>query len=108
MDLNKKTVKEYISHPKTAVWYTLYTRSAKWRAICKRIKHRAHDRCEICTRIDGLFQVHHRTYERVTKEADEDLLYVCKPCHKILHTNKIIPYAERIYDERPPKDWKIL
>jgi hypothetical protein len=40
--------------------------------------------CQLCSRREGL-QVHHRTYDNVFNEKLDDLIVLCKHCHKKFH-----------------------
>lgn len=112
--LTTEALKELQNHPKLANWYQSYLKSNKWISIRNRVRKRARGKCELCPKWkDKLksdsenFIVHHLTYERVTKELLRDLMYLCRDCHKQVHTSKIIPYSERIYDENYQgiKEW---
>lgn len=64
--------------------YYEYIQSDKWYARTESIRRRKGGRCECCCMRRGS-EVHHRTYERLGNERDEDLLHVCKPCHRRIH-----------------------
>ena len=44
--------------------------------------------CQNCGK-DYDLQVHHKTYENLGEEKEEDLLLVCKNCHSKIHGIKI-------------------
>ena len=64
--------------------YFEYLKSDRWSR--KRIDalRRAKNRCQICNS-KGKLNVHHRTYERIFKEAKEDLVVLCERCHELFH-----------------------
>jgi len=47
-------------------------------------------RCQLCNRAasEALLEVHHRTYERLGEELDEDLTVLCRPCHSTFHEHR--------------------
>lgn len=53
--------------------------------------------CHKCTNTTNL-QVHHLTYENIFNEKMEDLMILCKPCHKRVH--------EKNYKKKAPKETK--
>ena len=71
---------------KPAWWYSeeyrAYLASDEWKARRLRAITLAGGCCQGCGAApsDGL-DVHHRTYERLGDERDDDLLVVCRPCH---------------------------
>ncbi len=42
-------------------------------------------RCQVCNRGSVSLDVHHRTYERLGEELDEDLTVLCRDCHSTFH-----------------------
>ena len=44
-------------------------------------------RCQLCNRAssEAVLDVHHRTYERLGEERDEDLTVLCRTCHHRHH-----------------------
>ncbi len=66
--------------------YYTYLLSCKWRKIrTKIIKERKS--CERCgSKI--ILQLHHKTYENIFNEKDEDLELLCRKCHKLEHEIK--------------------
>jgi hypothetical protein len=75
--------------------YQAYIRSAKWRRRAERIKKRDHYQCRTCLENSQL-EVHHRTYERLYHEHDDDLITLCSWCHEAI-TSSI---RERRYAKR--------
>jgi hypothetical protein len=64
--------------------YTEYLQSSEWREVRKVAIARAGGRCQGCN-IDGLLDVHHRTYERRGAEEIRDLVALCRTCHGRIH-----------------------
>jgi hypothetical protein len=65
--------------------YLEYLKSAGWRTTRNRALQLASYRCERCDSKRDL-QVHHRTYERLGHEWDQDLEVLCDACHGDHHT----------------------
>ena len=57
-----------------------------------RVPSRKDKACEACGYSRKL-QVHHKTYERLGKERNSDLVLLCRDCHESLHRFRA---AERI------------
>ncbi len=66
---------DYPDYLKTDYW--LKRRSEKLRA--------AGFRCQLCGQNSKALQVHHNNYERRGIERDEDLIVLCRSCHKHHH-----------------------
>lgn len=64
--------------------YYAYIKSKAWFARTESVRLRNRGICECCNMRYGTC-VHHRTYVRLGKETDADLLHVCKYCHKMIH-----------------------
>jgi len=68
--------------------YKDYLESDLWAAIKKVLfRHRGY-KCEICGTGKNL-TVHHLTYDRIGAENLDDLLVVCKSCHRQIHETDI-------------------
>lgn len=70
-------------------FYDRYMRSDKWRRRRLIKIANAGYRCEDCGKkmFDASkFQVHHKTYERLGRELDEDLSCKCRRCHRRVST----------------------
>lgn len=65
--------------------YRLYLRSAQWHKIRSEALQAANWHCQACGRPNPRLEVHHRTYQRVGREALADLRAMCKGCHEIMH-----------------------
>lgn len=64
--------------------YQIYLYSRTWKAKRRRIIDRAKGICEKCLK-EKISHVHHLTYEHIYEELDEDLIGLCKECHKKIH-----------------------
>lgn len=69
--------------------YDAYLRSPEWQARAERALERAGRRCQLCNAPQTArpLSVHHRTYERIGHELDEDLFVLCRSCHHKVHRN---------------------
>jgi hypothetical protein len=64
--------------------YGEYVRSEHWQKLRKKILTAAEYSCQWCgSRVAP--QVHHKTYENMGHERDDDLLVVCHECHDKIH-----------------------
>lgn len=68
--------------------YKQYMNSSEWRRKSNAAKARADYRCQLCNASPGMnkLHAHHRTYERLGHELDNDLTVLCEDCHKLFHT----------------------
>jgi hypothetical protein len=66
--------------PEHSAEYTEYMQSKKWAGRKRRLFNKRGYACEMCG-AHGPVEVHHKNYDRLGKELDEDLLIVCKECH---------------------------
>jgi 5-methylcytosine-specific restriction endonuclease McrA len=66
--------------------YKRYIKSSAWRTKSNAAKKRAGYRCQFCNRHqrEVLLHSHHRTYERLGREYQNDLTVFCEDCHNIL------------------------
>lgn len=69
--------------------YQEYIRSAEWREKADAAKERAGHRCQVCNTPDNMasLEAHHRTYERLGREADDDITVLCDECHDLFSRN---------------------
>lgn len=67
--------------------YRRYLRSDEWRRNRQPALERAAGLCEDCGARTDL-DVHHRTYARKGQERAEDLVALCRRCHKERHAGK--------------------
>lgn len=64
--------------------YQAYLKSDEWKARRERALTISHHACQICNSPSHL-QVHHRSYERIGREVDSDLIVLCSKCHTVFH-----------------------
>lgn len=92
----KKTLAEILAdqtlEPKQKYkWYI--NSSNEWKQIRDIVLERDNYRCRCCGRTDdeAVLSVHHRSYEYLFQEQNnnyEDLITVCNVCHKAIHSAK--------------------
>lgn len=75
----------------TRAEYEAYIASPAWEAKRQRALRKHGARCAACGNADPGLHVHHHTYDRFTRERMDDLVVLCKPCHRLVH---------RIHDEQ--------
>lgn len=68
--------------------YEQYLQSPGWRITRNHALRRARYQCERCQSKRNL-RVHHKTYERLGHEWDQDLEVVCEACHGGIHTKEM-------------------
>ena len=68
-------------------FYLAYLNSPSWRITRNHALRRAQYRCERCGASRNL-QVHHKSYERLGREWDQDLEVLCEGCHDQHHAVK--------------------
>lgn len=64
--------------------YLVYLKSRKWSRLRRLVRARSNGICQCCKRLE-IQRIHHLTYINLFSELLEDLLGVCKRCHKLLH-----------------------
>lgn len=64
--------------------YEIYLQGSKWGEKRVRILTRDGYKCVVCGS-DELLQVHHLTYIHVYEENDDELVTVCRKCHRAFH-----------------------
>lgn len=62
-----------------------YLQSPEWKRLRVLVIGRAGGQCERCRRRAGEWNVHHLTYERRGHELLEDLILLCRRCHRAEH-----------------------
>jgi len=65
--------------------YHSYLRSYKWRSKAEQCKRRAKYRCQLCGREDIPLDAHHNNYDNLGDEKPEDLIALCRRCHREWH-----------------------
>jgi hypothetical protein len=64
--------------------YQEYLQSDAWKIRREWKLQRAGHRCQVCNGREDL-HVHHRTYDNIGREHEEDLTVLCKDCHALYH-----------------------
>lgn len=67
--------------------YIEYLSSEKWKRFRKQIIQERDGACENCRSSENL-QVHHKHYINIFNEQREDVLLLCRKCHKRVHSMK--------------------
>ena len=80
----------------TSTSYLEYLSSKWWKYRRRQALKRAKHRCEKCGATKKL-EVHHKTYETLGKEKDEDLQVLCVPCHEHAH-QMILEMDQHLWD----------
>jgi hypothetical protein len=65
--------------------YRAYLESPEWRVRRQWKLDEARNRCEVCNSSEPPIDVHHRTYERLGRERQSDLVVLCRQCHDRFH-----------------------
>jgi hypothetical protein len=69
--------------------YAEYLRSERWQTRRRRFfAKRRRLACYVCRAEDKPLDLHHKTYIRVGRERDSDLIMLCRECHKELHAKQ--------------------
>lgn len=64
--------------------YRRYLKSPEWAERKRQYFSRFHRRCAACGTYKRI-QLHHSSYERLTREPDSDLWPLCFKCHRNVH-----------------------
>jgi hypothetical protein len=75
-------------HDLRALPYKEYLQTPHWKHLREDKVRAAGHRCQLCNRGSVTFNVHHRTYERLGEELDEDLTVLCSDCHNTFHEHR--------------------
>jgi len=67
--------------------YNKYIQSRTWKSKADEAKRLSGYRCRLCNISSeySILHVHHRTYDRLGDESQEDLTVLCDSCHSIFH-----------------------
>lgn len=67
--------------------YNDYLQSNDWKEKAKRLKEQAEWRCQLCNKkgTNSTLHAHHKTYQRVGHEEDNDIIILCSKCHAMFH-----------------------
>ena len=75
--------------------YTAYMQSEKWKRRKARLYNKRGHACERCGSTWQL-EVHHKNYDRLEHELDDDLLIVCVNCHPQADAERVEWEARRV------------
>ena len=78
------TLRTWFARPYRAMSYSDYLQTPHWQDKRAGAIRRAGGRCERCGK-RGRLDVHHVTYARLGREADGDLVALCRACHAAVH-----------------------
>lgn len=84
-------MKDLFGNEKKVSW-SKYIKSPEWKRKADSIRRQAGNKCQHCGAGNTPLEVHHLTYDRIGHEEDEDLVALCKSCHRIadvMRTRKI-------------------
>ena len=73
----------------TVETYGEYLKTKHWDNIKQLMFKTYLYQCSVCGGVQKL-QVHHKTYERIGDEDMNDLVYLCKACHRLMHENEAL------------------
>lgn len=80
--------------------YNKYLTSKKWHKKRLEIAKLHNYKCEICKKYTpSHFHIHHKTYEHLGNERNNELMFLCEECHVKLHYQQNI--AKRNEYNRP-------
>lgn len=79
--------------PAPRIDYYTYIQSPERRSRADAAKRRAGYRCQVCNRPNNqvVLNAHHRTYDRLGHEHDDDITVLCRDCHELYESNKRLP-----------------
>lgn len=75
-------------HELRALSYKEYLQTPHWKRKREDKLRTVGRRCQLCNRGSGTLDVHHRTYERLGEELDQDLTVLCRACHTTFHEHR--------------------
>jgi hypothetical protein len=73
-------------HDLRKFFYDQYLQTEHWKELSEKVKDRAGRKCQVCNSRNNL-NAHHRTYERLGEEHDDDLICLCSSCHELFSKN---------------------
>lgn len=65
--------------------YSIYLESEWWGVRRRRALALSGYRCQVCNTGKRMLHVHHRTYDNLFHERDNDLTVLCDRCHELFH-----------------------
>lgn len=89
--------------------YDEYMQSERWAERKRRLFEKRGYVCEMCGAFGLPLDVHHKNYDRLGNELDEDLLIVCREyCHPKADRERVEWEARRKYQREHPPRWATL
>ncbi len=73
-----------------AMPYKEYLQTPHWKRKREDKLRTVGRRCQVCNHGPHNLDVHHRTYERLGEELDQDLTFLCRACHTNFHENRTL------------------
>lgn len=93
--------------------YNTYMASQAWRRNPARLNalKEAQGHCRLCDAATDL-EVHHSTYERLGRERNNDLIALCRDCHRevtsFLRARRYAVFLPKRADVLPMRDGRVL
>jgi 5-methylcytosine-specific restriction endonuclease McrA len=69
--------------------YNEYLLTAHWKHFIKEAVKWSMNRCQLCNESNVMLHVHHKTYINRGRETFNDIIVLCKDCHKLVHTKPL-------------------
>lgn len=87
------------------MFYGKYIHSKQWKVLKECVLEERGNFCECCDKETDRLDLHHITYDHVGYESREEVLLLCRDCHKDIHeTIKHPPYdLERYQNKKVPR-----
>jgi hypothetical protein len=82
--------------------YRRALRSPYWRALRKRLLPKD-NACSNCGQCQHVLELHHKTYERLGQELDDDVVFLCPLCHTEADLARVADYRS---NGPSMPDWK--
>lgn len=82
MDSTKFNPSEFFSYGEW--YYNVYLKSDHWRSTRLKVLQFSNFKCNGC-RSSSMLNVHHLTYKNLGHEEMNDLMVLCRDCHKLIH-----------------------
>lgn len=68
--------------------YSEYLQTEHWSRVRSRAMAFAKYRCQVCNAGECELHTHHRTYDRIGEERDDDVIVLCEQCHTLFHQHR--------------------
>ena len=77
----------YADYLRSRHWMEFRKRFYRSNRIKKMVALRGNIFCEFCCGSDVPLELHHRTYKRLGRELNYDVVLLCRNCHQTIHQN---------------------